>query len=82
MSFIHLHTHSAYSFLEALPFPAELAQAAAQAGMPALALTDHTTLTGSVEFYSACRAAGAARRRERKCEQHQEESVPHGWASS
>ena len=58
MSFVHLHAHSAYSFLEGLPFPSELAQAASQAGMPALALTDHTTLTGSVEFYSACRTAG------------------------
>jgi DNA polymerase III subunit alpha len=58
VSFIHLHTHSAYSLLEGLPSPAELARVAAQAGMPALALTDHATLTGAVEFYAACQSAG------------------------
>ncbi len=58
MPFIHLHTHSAFSFLEGLPTPAELAQAAAEAEMPALALTDHTILTGAVEFFAACQSAG------------------------
>ncbi|MEA4908724.1 MAG: DNA polymerase III subunit alpha [Anaerolineaceae bacterium] len=56
--FVHLHTHSCFSLLEGLPTPHALAQAAAEAGMPALALTDHITLTGAVEFYTACRAAG------------------------
>ena len=56
--FIHLHTHSCYSFLEALPSPYELAQQAARLGMPALALTDHHSLTGALEFYQACRDAG------------------------
>ncbi len=54
----HLHTHSSYSFLEALPSPAELVQAAVDLGMPALALTDHNRLTGALEFYAACREAG------------------------
>src|SRR5512138_1957822 len=53
-----LTTHSAYSLLEGLALPAELAQAAAQAGMPALGLADHHLLTGTVEFASACKAAG------------------------
>jgi DNA polymerase III alpha subunit len=56
--FIHLHTHSYYSFLEALPSPAELALAASQAGMRALALADHQVLTGAIEFYDACRGLG------------------------
>jgi len=56
--YIPLHTHSYYSFLEALPSPAELVQAAATAGLPALALTDHNRLTGALEFYTACREAG------------------------
>jgi DNA-directed DNA polymerase III PolC len=56
--FAHLHAHSYYSFLDGLASPAELAQAAANAGMPALALTDHHGLTGAVEFYDACREAG------------------------
>ena len=54
----HLHTHSSYSFLEALPSPAELVQAAVDANMPALALTDHNRLTGALEFYAACREVG------------------------
>ena len=56
--FNHLHVHSCYSLLEALPSPGELVQAARQAGMPALALTDHYWLTGAVEFTLACRASG------------------------
>lgn len=57
-SFVHLHAHSYFSLLEALPSPAELAQTAAAAGMPALALTDHRMLSGAVEFTLACRKAG------------------------
>ncbi|MBI3760828.1 MAG: PHP domain-containing protein [Chloroflexi bacterium] len=57
-SFTHLHTHSGYSFLDGLPSPTELAQAAANDGMDALALTDHHGLTGAIEFYDACRAIG------------------------
>lgn len=56
--FVHLHTHSYFSLLEALPSPAELVQAAVDAGMPALALTDHRMLSGAVEFTLACRKAG------------------------
>lgn len=56
--FIHLNTHSCFSLLEGLPSPQALAQAAAAAGMPALGLTDHRLLTGSVAFYQACRAVG------------------------
>jgi DNA polymerase-3 subunit alpha len=56
--FIHLTTHSAYSMQEGLALPTELAQAAREAGMPALGLTDHRLLTGSVEFVLACRQAG------------------------
>jgi DNA polymerase-3 subunit alpha len=56
--FVHLRTHSYFSFLEGLASPRELVQAAADHGMPAVALTDHTTLTGTVEFVDACREAG------------------------
>ncbi len=56
--FVHLNTHSYYSFLEGLPSPADLVQAAVQAGMPALALTDTTGLTGAVEFQDHCNLAG------------------------
>jgi DNA-directed DNA polymerase III PolC len=56
--FVHLNTHSYYSFLEALPSPTELVQAAVEHSMPALALTDRVYLTGAIEFYDACRTAG------------------------
>jgi DNA polymerase III alpha subunit len=56
--FAHLHTHSYFSFLEGLLSPAELVQAAAEQGMPALALTDRNYLSGAIEFYTACQAAG------------------------
>ena len=57
MSFTHLHTHSHFSLLEGVTAPAALAERAAQFRMPALALTDHNTLYGAVEFYQVCRAA-------------------------
>ncbi len=56
--FVHLHSHSCYSFLEGLPLPAELAHAAASRGMPAMALTDHRSLSGAIEFYDDCHALG------------------------
>jgi DNA-directed DNA polymerase III PolC len=56
--FPHLHLHSTYSFLDGLASPQELAQAAAQHGLSALALTDLHSLTGAIEFYDACQAAG------------------------
>jgi DNA polymerase-3 subunit alpha len=51
MSFVHLHTHSHYSFLQALPKIDELVEAATQHNMSALALTDAGNLHGAIEFY-------------------------------
>lgn len=56
-SFIHLHVHSHYSFLEGVVSPADLVKAAAANSMSALALTDHNVLTGAIEFYDACLSA-------------------------
>jgi DNA-directed DNA polymerase III PolC len=58
MGFIHLRTHSYYSFLRGLPSPQELAKTAADLGMPALGLTDHLSLSGAIEFHDACQQAG------------------------
>ena len=55
--YIHLTTHSAYSLQEGLLSPTELLQAAQAQNMPALGLTDHCLLTGSVEFVHACKEA-------------------------
>ena len=56
--FVHLHCHSHYSFLRAVPSPAELVAAAAGHKMPAVALTDTDGLYAAVPFYLAARAAG------------------------
>ncbi|MFZ1987914.1 MAG: DNA polymerase III subunit alpha [Minisyncoccia bacterium] len=56
--FIHLHTHSHYSFLEALPKVDELVEKAKEEGMEALALTDSGNLHGAIEFYKAATKAG------------------------
>ncbi|MGH2937643.1 MAG: PHP domain-containing protein [Solirubrobacterales bacterium] len=48
--YIELHAHSAFSFLDGASTPLELAGAAAELGYPALALTDHDGLWGSMEF--------------------------------
>lgn len=52
--FVHLHNHSHYSLLHALPTIPELVGAAKSHGMPALALTDAGNLYGAVEFYQRC----------------------------
>ncbi len=55
--FIHLHVHSHYSLLSALPTPKELAKAAKADGQDALAITDAGALYGAIDFYKACTAA-------------------------
>ncbi len=56
--FIHLHSHSHYSLLNALPKIPELVDKAKEYGMPALALTDNGNLYGAIPFYKACTGAG------------------------
>ena len=56
--FVHLHCHSAYSFLDGASPVQALVERAADLGMPALALTDHDNVAGAVEFDRAARAAG------------------------
>ncbi len=56
--FIHLHTHSHYSFLQALPKIGELVERAKQEGMDAIALTDTGNMHGAIEFYKAATKAG------------------------
>ncbi|MEW6459048.1 MAG: DNA polymerase III subunit alpha [Bacillota bacterium] len=56
--FVHLHTHTEYSLLDGAARIKDLVRRAAEFGMPALAITDHGTMFGVVEFYKACRNAG------------------------
>ncbi|MCR4279348.1 MAG: DNA polymerase III subunit alpha [Candidatus Zambryskibacteria bacterium] len=53
--FVHLHTHSHYTLLEALPKVPELVKKAKKLGMSALALTDSGNLYGAIEFYKECK---------------------------
>jgi DNA polymerase-3 subunit alpha len=54
----HLHVHSEYSLLDGACKIDKLAERAASFGQPALALTDHGVMNGSVELYTACRKHG------------------------
>src|ERR687895_1737743 len=58
MGYVELHCHSAYSFLDGASRPEELVLQAAELGYPALALTDHDGLYGSLEFAHAAKAFG------------------------
>src|SRR5919205_432545 len=58
MSYIELHCHSAYSFLDGASQPEELAVRAADLGYEALALTDHDGVYGSLEFAHAAKYFG------------------------
>ena len=55
---VHLHVHSEYSLLDGACKIDKLAARAAELDMPALGLTDHGVMNGSVEHYKACVAAG------------------------
>src|SRR6202030_2205752 len=48
--YVELHCHSAYSFLDGVSLPEELAQRAGELGHTALALTDHNSVSGSMEL--------------------------------
>src|SRR5436190_3770462 len=56
--YIELHAHSSYSFLDGASLPDELAVQAAELGDPAVALTDHDGLYGSLEFAHAAKHFG------------------------
>jgi error-prone DNA polymerase len=56
--YVELHAHSAFSFLDGASTPTELAAAAASLGYPAVALTDHDGIWGSMEFAHACKGLG------------------------
>ncbi|MCE2960276.1 MAG: DNA polymerase III subunit alpha [Akkermansiaceae bacterium] len=57
-SFVHLHLHTAYSLLDGMIRTSELAARAAELGMPAVAMTDHGNLYGTIDFYQSCKKAG------------------------
>ena len=54
-NFIHLHTHSHYSLLNALPQIKDLVKEVKNLGMSAVALTDAGNMYGAIDFYQACK---------------------------
>jgi len=57
-NFVHLHLHSEYSLLDGACRIDDLVQKAVDLEMPAIGLTDHGVMYGSMEFYLKCKKAG------------------------
>ncbi|MFQ5824756.1 MAG: PHP domain-containing protein, partial [bacterium] len=57
-TFVHLHTHSNFSFLDGTLPIRTLVERTKQLGLSTLALTDHNGLYGAVEFYQICQELG------------------------
>lgn len=58
MGFVHLHTHTEYSFLDGACRIGPLVQKAKELNMNALAITDHGDMCGVIEFYKEAKAVG------------------------
>jgi len=58
MSFAHLHVHTVYSLLDGFSNVKQLVKRAKEMGMPAVAITDHGTMFGSIDFFNAANAEG------------------------
>jgi len=58
MSFVHLHVHTEYSLLDGFSKIKKLVKRTKEMGMPAVAITDHGTMFGVIEFFKAAREAG------------------------
>lgn len=53
--YVHLHNHTHHSLLDGLTKVDELVERVKYLGMSAVAMTDHGTLSGAIEFYKACK---------------------------
>ena len=56
--FVHLHVHSEYSLLDGLSKIDDLVARAKEMGQPAVALTDHGAMHGTIDFFNAATKAG------------------------
>jgi DNA polymerase-3 subunit alpha len=57
-NFVHLHNHTQYSLLDGLTKVPALIERIKDLGMDSVAITDHGTMSGVVEFYKAALAGG------------------------
>jgi DNA polymerase-3 subunit alpha len=58
MNYVGLHIHTHYSLFDGVATPEEYIDRAVELGMPALAITDHGTLSGHRELYRIAKAKG------------------------
>ena len=58
MSFVHLHVHTEYSLLDGACRIGKLVKRASELGQTAVAITDHGSMYGVIDFYRAAKAAG------------------------
>jgi len=56
--YVHLHNHTHHSVLDGLQKAPDMVKRVKELGMEAIAMTDHGTLSGTIEFYQACKAEG------------------------
>ena len=57
-SFSHLHVHTEFSMLDGAARLDELVAKAVADGQPAMGITDHGNMYGTLEFYKECRRQG------------------------
>ncbi|NWF62821.1 MAG: DNA polymerase III subunit alpha [Chloroflexi bacterium] len=58
MSFAHLHVHTEYSLLDGFSNIKNLVQRVKEMNMDSVAITDHGTMFGVIDFYKAAKAEG------------------------
>jgi DNA polymerase-3 subunit alpha len=56
--YVHLHNHTHHSLLDGLSKIPKLIEKVQEMGMDAVAITDHGTMSGVLDFYKAANAAG------------------------
>ena len=56
--YVHLHNHTHHSLLDGLTKIPDLVNAVKDMGMEAVAVTDHGTMSGAVDFYKSAKDAG------------------------
>lgn len=56
--YVHLHNHTHHSVLDGLSKIPGLVARSKELGMEAVAITDHGTMSGAIEFYKECLANG------------------------
>ncbi|SEJ26624.1 DNA polymerase-3 subunit alpha [Propionispira arboris] len=56
--FVHLHVHTEFSLLDGASRIGELVKRTKELGMPAIAITDHGSMYGVIDFYKAAQKEG------------------------